>query len=161
MDYQTGYEKATALVIAALTGANSLSFGGSVHDELSWSPVMAVLDNDIFGMIGRFLEGVEVNQDTLAIDLIEQVGPIPGHYLGTEHTRKWWKKEQFIPKVADRLSYPDWMAKGKKTAIDYAKARVEEILATHKPTPLTSSQEAEIERILEEARSYYKQKGML
>jgi trimethylamine--corrinoid protein Co-methyltransferase len=161
MDYQTGYEKAIALVIAALTGANSLSFGGSVHDELSWSPVMAVVDNDILGMVGRFLEGVAINKDTLAIDLIEQVGPIPGHYLGTEHTRKWWKKEQFLPEVADRLSYPDWMAKGKKTAIDYAKARVEEILATHKPTPLTSSQEAEIEKILEEARSYYKQRGML
>jgi len=70
-------------------------------------------------------------------------------------------KEQFVPKVADRLSYPDWMASGKKSCFDYASDRMEEILATHKPTPLTPSQEEDIQRILEEARKYYREKGLI
>jgi len=53
------------------------------------------------------------------------------------------------------------MEKGKKSCIDYAKERMEEILATHKPTPLTDDQENAIENILEEARNYYKEKGLM
>jgi len=53
------------------------------------------------------------------------------------------------------------MKTGKKSCIDYAKKRMEEILATHKPTPLTPSQEKEIEKILREARKYYKEKGLI
>ena len=82
-------------------------------------------------------------------------------YLDKAHTRQWWQKEQFIPKAADRLTYPEWMECGKKSALDYAKDRVEEILATHKPKPLTASQDEEIDRILAEARAYYKKRGMI
>ena len=66
-----------------------------------------------------------------------------------------------MPRTADRLTYPEWMAIGKKGCFDYAKERMEEIVATHKPTPLTPGQEEEIERILEEARTYYREKGLI
>ena len=161
IDFQCGYEEAIGALIAALSGGNLIGLHGEIYGELAWHPVQAILDDDIAGMIGHFIQGVEVNDETLAIDLIEKVGPIPGHYLNQEHTRKWWKKEQFIPKVADRLTYPEWMKTGKKSCLDYAKERMEEILATHKPTPLTDSQEEEIERILEKARKYYKERGLL
>ena len=161
VDFQSSYEKAIGALATVVSGGNKIDFHGGVYGEVSWHPFQAILDRDIAGMIGRFIEGIEVNDETLAIDLINAVGPIPGMYLDKAHTRKWWQKEQFIPKVADRLTYPDWIAKGKKTALDYAKERMEEILATHKPKPLTPSQEEEIERILEEARAYYKKKSML
>lgn len=125
------------------------------------TPVLRVLDDDVAGIIGRFIEGAEVSDKTLALDLIEEVGLIPGHYLSKAHTRKWWKKEQFVPKVADRLTYPEWMKTGKKSCLDYAKERVEEILATHKPTPLTDDQEDAIENILKEAKEYYRKKGLI
>ena len=99
--------------------------------------------------------------ETLAINLIEQVGPIPGNFLTTEHTRKWWKKEQFIPRAADRESYPEWIKKGKKDALALAKERVEEILATHEPEPLTPEQDMAIDEILEEARRYYRKNIMV
>jgi trimethylamine--corrinoid protein Co-methyltransferase len=54
--------------------------------ELLYHPVLSILDDDIPGWIGRFLQGVAVTDETMAIDLIKQVGPIPGHYLNTEHT---------------------------------------------------------------------------
>jgi trimethylamine--corrinoid protein Co-methyltransferase len=52
--------------------------------ELLYHPVLSILDDDIPGWIGRFLQGVAVTDETMAIDLIKQVGPIPGHYLNTE-----------------------------------------------------------------------------
>jgi trimethylamine--corrinoid protein Co-methyltransferase len=122
---------------------------------------MLVLDDDIAGMVGRIVNGVLVNDETLAIDLIEAVGPIPGIYLDKAHTREWQQQEQFIPKVADRLSYPEWMERGKKSTLGYAKDRVEDILATHQPKPLTASQDEGIERILKEAREYYQKKGLI
>lgn len=161
MDFQSGYEKAMGALVAALSGSSIIMLHGGVYGELSWHPVQAILDDDIAGMICRFIEGVEVNDETLAVDLINSVGPIPGMYLDKKHTRDWWKKEQFLPKVADRLSYPDWLKKGKKSAQDYAKDRMADILATHKPKPLNASQEEEIERILGEARQYYQKKGMM
>ncbi len=161
IDFQSGYERALMALADAVSGTNEVGFHGAVHAELTYHPVMSVLDDDIAGWIGRFIEGVEVTDETLAINLIEQVGPIPGNFLTTEHTRKWWKKEQFIPKVADREPYPEWIKKGKKDAIALAKERVEEILATHKPKPLTPEQNKAIDDILDEARSFYRQKGLM
>jgi trimethylamine--corrinoid protein Co-methyltransferase len=112
-------------------------------------------------MVKRFLQGIQVNDETMALDLIDRVGPIPGHYLSEEHTRKWWMQEQFIPRVSDRLTYPEWESTGKKSALDYAKERMEEVLASHKPEPLPSSQEEEIERILKEARRFYEKEGKI
>jgi trimethylamine--corrinoid protein Co-methyltransferase len=132
-----------------------------VSAEITAHPVQAVLDDDVAGMIGRFIEGVEVSDETLAIDLISDVGPIPGIFLNREHTRKWWKKEQYMTKAADRQSYDEWKRYGKKNGLDYAKEIMEEIIATHQPDPLTESQENDIEKILEDARQYYKKKGMM
>jgi len=161
IDFQLGYEKAMNALLLALSGGNFAAFHGSISSELTHHPVQAILDDDVAGMIGRFLEGVEVSDETLAVDLINEVGPIPGFYLDRKHTRNWWKKEQFGPKVADRLTYPEWKKTGKKGALDYAKERMQEILATHKPKPLTLGQEEDIERILKEAREYYRKKGLI
>jgi trimethylamine--corrinoid protein Co-methyltransferase len=118
-----------------------------------------VLDDDIAGMVGRYLEGMSVTDETLALDLIEQVGPIPGHFLGLAHTRKWWKQEQYIPKSSDTQTYPEWLQGGKKSCVDYARERMEDIIASHKPMPLTDRQEDDLERILEDARAHYERAG--
>lgn len=161
VDFQSGYEKGVLAAIAALCGANIIPLHGALYGELAYHPVQSILDDDVAGMIGRFIEGVEVSHETLAIDLINEVGPIPGYYLNKEHTRKWWKKEQFLPKVADRLTYPEWVRKGKKDALALAKEKMEEILATHEPTPLSTEQDKELDNILEEARNYYKRRGLI
>ena len=146
---------------AAVSGAHIIQFMGGVSSELTYHPAQCVIDNDLAGDIGRFIEGIEVNEDTLAIDLINEVGSIPGHYLNKEHTRKWWQKEHFFPKVADMLDYGSWRETGRKNVLDYAQERVEEILAIHKPKPLTANQEQTIEDVLKEAREYYRKKGMI
>ena len=160
-DFQCGYEKAIMVLTAAQSGANTIGFQGGISGELTHHPIQAILDDDIAGMVGRFVEGIEVSDETLALDLIEEVGPIPGHYLGKEHTRKWWERENFVPKAADWLTYPEWMETGKKSCLDYARERMEEVLDTHKPTPLTPGQRQAVGDILKDARAYYRRKGLI
>ncbi len=160
-DYQCGYEKGMSALIQALAGPSVFFAAGSIHDELTWSPYVAAMDNDIYGIIGRVLRGVQVTEETLAIDLIKQVGPIPGNYLNTAHTRKWWKQELFIPALADRMSHPEWIKAGSKDIVVRAQEKVQEILATHEPLPLSDDENRAIDEILQEAASYYKERGLM
>jgi trimethylamine--corrinoid protein Co-methyltransferase len=162
IDWQNGAEKALMLFASAVSGTNYVSIHGCVFGELTWHPIQAIIDDEICGWVGRFLEGVQVNADTLGLDLIHDVGPIPGHFLNTDHTRKWWKKEQFVPTVFDRTSLPEWLKKGKKDIIDLARAKMQSILASHKPDPpLSAEQERAIGEVLKKARNYYSSLGML
>lgn len=161
LDVQWGYERSLSTLAAALSGANMIVLHGCVYGEYTYHPVAAVLDDDIANWVGRMIEGFEISDETLAVDLIDQVGPIPGSYLATPHTRKWWKSQQFMPALADRTSYAEWIKGGKKTAIEYAKRKVEEIINTHKVPPLSEDQDRAISEILREAESYYREKGLL
>ena len=161
IDFQAGYEKGIAALASAASGVNFMLLHLGVSAEISAHPVQAILDDDIAGMVGRFIEGEIISDETLALDVIEEVGPIPGHYLGTQHTRDWCRREQFVPSTADRSTYPEWVAQGKKSALDHARARMEEILATHEPELLSPAQEEDIQRILDDAREFYRKRDEL
>lgn len=159
-DYQCSMEKVMSVTIQALSGSNLINFMGGVYDELIFSPVVAIIDNDVARMVGRLLEGISVNKDTLAIDLIREVGPLPGHFLAKKHTKDMWKHEQLIPDLADRLAHPEWVKQGKKNIVERAREKYAEILATHKPAPLSGEQDREIDKILAGAKKYYQEKGL-
>jgi len=160
-DYQSAYEKTHIAMASALSGANMIVFHGGVTAELSYNPVLAIIDDDIAMTIGKTIEGFEVSEDSMAVDLIKEVGPVPGTFLNKSHTRTWWKKEYFMPQSADRTSYPEWKSSGQKGVIDKARERMEHILATHKVEPLSIDADREIDKILAEARKYYREKGLL
>jgi trimethylamine--corrinoid protein Co-methyltransferase len=159
IDFQNGYEKGMGILLSALSGANMINTVGGLTGELSYHPVQSVLDNDIAGCIMRFLQGVTVTDETLALDLIGAVGPIPGFYLDKPHTMRWWRKETFMPIAADTLSYPEWLKGGKQTALDYARQRADQLLAEYQPA-LTAAQEADLDRILDDARAHYRSKDL-
>jgi trimethylamine--corrinoid protein Co-methyltransferase len=161
IDVQSGYERSMTTLNAALSGANLIVLHGSVYGEYTYHPVGAVLDDDIATWVGRVIEGFEINEETLALDLIDEVGPIPGSYLDKAHTRNWWKKQQFIPKSADRATYPEWLQSGRKTALHYARERTEEILRTHKVQPLKRETDRALDEILQEAEYHFREKGLL
>jgi trimethylamine--corrinoid protein Co-methyltransferase len=161
IDYQSAYEKVHVAMASALSGANMIVFHGGVTAELSYNPLLSVIDDDVAFIIGKTIEGFNVNDETLAIDLIKDVGQGPGTFLNKTHTRKNWKKEYFMPRVADRLSYQEWISTGKKNMIEKAKERMDEILRNHKPKPMPPDRDKEIDRILSDARNYYKKKGLL
>ena len=67
-----------------------------------------------------------------------------------------------VPQASDTLTYPAWSeGGGRKRCLDSVSEKVEEMLATHEPTPLTPGQEADVARIVEEARCYYSRKGLM
>jgi trimethylamine--corrinoid protein Co-methyltransferase len=159
IDFQVGYEKSMGILLSSISGASMINAIGGLNAELSYHPVQSVLDNDVAGSIARFLEGVQVTDETLAIDLINHVGPVPGFFLDKVHTMKWWRKETFEPHAADTLPYAEWLKSGRKTALDYARQRADQLLAEYRPS-LTPAQETQLDSILEEARTYYRGRGM-
>jgi len=150
-DQQVGYEKGMASLLLAQSGVSYIIGAGGIDDEACFSIEQLIIDNEMYGMIGRFLEGITVNEETLAADLIKKVGPIPGNYLREAHTRKWWKQEQFLPTLNYRLSYEEWVQEGSKDVAARAKERAKEILRTHEVPPLPEDVDREISRILEAA----------
>ena len=161
IDFQAGYETAMAAAFSAISGATVIKFLGGLTQQLSAHPIKAIMDNDVAGMIIRFMGGITVNEETIALEVIDKVGPLPGQFLSTSHTLKWWKSEQYIPDVADLSSMTGWAKNGGKVMFDNALEKYRAILENHRPLPLTPQQEQEIEHILKDARGYYKDNGMI
>jgi len=136
LDPQAGYETATALLTSVMAGVNyHVSIGTVGPGEAGVSLEKIVLDNELAGYIKRIMQGIEVNEETIAVDVIDEVGP-GGSYLIHPHTRKWFRKEQYFPRLFDRRKYEDWARRGKKDAVKRATERVQEILRDHWPEPL-------------------------
>ena len=129
VDAQCGYESALSNLLCALGGANFIHDAAGLLDfALSVSLEKYVVDNEILGMVMRAVEGIKVNKDTLAFDLIKEVGP-GGHFVYTRHTRKHMRTEHYQPTLSDREHLENWQADGKRDTAARAKSKVEEILA--------------------------------
>ncbi len=161
IDYQAGYETTMGTTMMALSGGSVIAFGGGLTAELSAHPVKAIIDNDIIGMIKRNVQGIEVNDETLALDVIDEVGFAPTTYLGEEHTATMWRQDTYYPDLADMLDAEAWIKGGKKSIIDHGRQRMEEILSAHKICELSAGQEKMIEDILWEARNFYRANGSI
>lgn len=107
-----------------------------------------VLDNEFAGMIKHVLNGIPVNDETLALDDIHAVGPFKD-FLGTKHTLKHMNS-QSQPRLIDRRRRPNWEELGKTDVYQRACEKAREILETHQPDPLPDSVLAEIRSIIEE-----------
>ena len=151
-DEQAAYERATAALLAALGGPSMISTQfGAVNSLIDASYEQTMIDDEIAGMISRALSGVQVNEETMAVDLIAKVGP-GGHYLGQRHTKDLFLKEHYLPRLADRNSRDKWKKEGAKDIAKRARERAEEILRAHQPAPLEDDVRKELDDIIEEAR---------
>jgi trimethylamine--corrinoid protein Co-methyltransferase len=150
LDEQAAIEKAMTAVLLAEAGANLISNGGALEAEKAWSPVQLVIDSEINGMVGRILDGITVTEETLAVDVITEVGP-SGNFLRTGHTQRMWRQEQFLPKLADRLGYATWKTQGSRDITERARERALEIVRTHQVPPLPEEQDRELSRIVKAA----------
>jgi trimethylamine--corrinoid protein Co-methyltransferase len=128
--------------------------------ELAYNPILAIIDDDVAKTIGRIVESFDITDDLIGLDVIRQVGT-SGTFLSTKQTRTHWQSEDYMPKIFDKTTYQEWLNTGKKTVVDKAKEKYEEIISTHKPAPLTPEQDKDIDRILEEGTEYYRKKGLL
>lgn len=134
-DIQAGIERVATLIPAVLAGVNLITCGGTLDSTMLESHALMVLDDEICGMILRMAEGIRVNDETLALDLIRKVN-FAGHYLDQPHTVRHFRREHFVPRLLVREPYETWEKEGRTTAIERARQRAMEILAGHQPRPL-------------------------
>jgi trimethylamine--corrinoid protein Co-methyltransferase len=109
-----------------------------------------VIDNEILGMVMRAVDGIKVDDDTLAFDLIKQVGP-GGNFISTKHTRHFMRREHYQPSLSDRNSQEEWLAQGRKETWKRASKIVKEFLAQPKyslPTPIREQVLSRIDGII-------------
>ena len=151
IDAQTGFEAGLGILLATLAGINAVSGPGMLNFESCQSLEKLVIDHEICGMAQRFVEGVEVTEESLAVSLFKRVGP-HGNFLTTAHTLKWFRRDQFLPsEIIDRKDLQQWNQEGALTITDRAKKQVTEILAAHISEPLSDECDKQLKQIMRSA----------
>jgi trimethylamine--corrinoid protein Co-methyltransferase len=136
-------ERVATLMPAALAGVHFIVCAGTLDGITVLSEPLLVLDDELCGLILRLARGIEVNDETIALDLIKEVG-WQGHYLDQLHTAQHYRREHYLPRLLRRDSREVWEGKGSKTALDLARDRVRDLLAKHEPRHLDPAVEKEM-----------------
>ncbi len=130
-DMQAGWEQMCSNVMAGLSGLNMVYEAAGMHASLlGFCHESLILGDDIIGQAQRCVRGIEVNDETLALDQIAEVcmgGP--GHYLGTSQTLSRMQADYVYPALGDRTSPKEWAELEKPDLLEKATARKEAILA--------------------------------
>jgi trimethylamine--corrinoid protein Co-methyltransferase len=148
VDAQAGFESALGITLGALAGINVISGPGMLDSENCQSFEKLVIDDTVCGMALRLIRGIDVNDQTLAVDVIRKVGA-GGHFLAEKHTLEWLRKEIFEPSdVVDRQNVNAWKRLGSKDTAQRARENVQRILRDHKPDPLPSDTEKGLDNVM-------------
>jgi trimethylamine--corrinoid protein Co-methyltransferase len=141
-DVQAGFEKGMSTVLAVLAGSNFVHHAAGMLENMnSVAAEQFVIDNDVLGMAMRVVRGIEVSDETLALDVIDAVGP-GGHFLMADHTVRHMRSELYYPSaVVDRQGWDMWQQDGGLDARERARAMARDILASHRPEPLPAAVE--------------------
>lgn len=156
LDEQAAIEGSLSCYFSALTGGDLCHDVGYTESAMTGSVFQLTMMDEAIGYARRITRGIEVNEDTLAVGVINDVGP-NGHYLREPHTRKHYKSEFFYPKTLDRRNYEEWEMMGKQRMSDRVVARVHDILATHEASPLKPETQRVIQEVLEAAEDRVKE----
>ena len=145
-NWQAGIENSLSTLMASLAMSDMLLGVGLLNGSLIWSFEQMIMDCEIFDIIHKMMKGIVVNSETLAVDIIREVGP-GGHFLSQKHTRINMK-DLWLSTLMDRRPYNEWL-KAKDDARDWARKRAKKILHTHSPQPLDPSLKTELKRIIQ------------
>lgn len=133
-DVQAGYEKGITAVLAGLAGSNRvLESAGMLASLMGCSFEALVIDNEMLGMVQRTLRGIEVTDQTLAVDVVAEVAQGAGHYLGHDQTLDYMKSEYLYPELADRLPIATWEEVGSEDMLERARAETVKLMRGHYP----------------------------
>jgi trimethylamine--corrinoid protein Co-methyltransferase len=136
-DLQAGVDSAMWILWTAMCGANLVHDVGYVESGMTCSYEMIVTCDEIIGFVRRLLGGIEISRETLALDVIDEVGP-GGEYVTTDHTLRHFRNSWY-PRVFDRLNYHSWVDAGRQTAIETARGLALQAIAEHHPEPLSDT----------------------
>lgn len=148
-DWLASAENTTAALTAWLAGADGLAGAGLLRGGSVTSLVQLALDAEIASYVAATVAGVRVDDESLAVDVIEKVG-IGGNYLGEKHTRRTMR-HVWRPRFFDRVPCEQWIREGRRQSAELAAEFVERTLADHHVPPLAPALVAELERIVRRA----------
>ena len=127
-DAQAGYESMMTLMMAQMGGGNFILHSAGILENYNCvSYEKLIIDDEIIGMIRRINQGVTLDDNGLAYDVIKEVGP-QGSFISHKHTFKNFRKEFYMPRLSDRNNFERWTAQGSPTAEQRANVRWKKIL---------------------------------
>jgi trimethylamine--corrinoid protein Co-methyltransferase len=136
-DQQAAYDKFASAVTPILAGADMIAGIGLLEDCRTIWLEQLVIDSEMSRIIGRMARGIEVTEESIALDVVHKVG-VGKDYLGQRHTMEKFRTEHFLPTVTDRSSWDSWVAKGSRTTLQRAGDEVKRIFKEHKVEPVRS-----------------------
>ena len=148
LDQQATLEAGRKLMLSALAGNNLIHDLGYLDCGITSSLELLTICNEMVSQIRRFLKGIPVTPETLAVDTIAAVGP-GSHYLDHPQTRDHFHHQIWMPELISRKDYDAWQAEGGLTLRQRARAKVLKIIETHQPEPLEPEVLREMEALLE------------
>ncbi len=154
-NHQAGVEKAINGLLMVLAGGTMVSGGGCLDEALTTSAEQLVIDDEIISMLRRTVAETEVNQDTLALEMLPEA-VAAGTFLGEEHTVRHLRAGAlWIPQLFTPISYEAWDSAGRPDVFDLAHQQVEELLDSWEPVTFSSKVEAEVEDVLMESKGEF------
>jgi trimethylamine--corrinoid protein Co-methyltransferase len=147
VDEQAAIDATFSVLVALLAGTNLVHDVGYLEAGLTTSPEMMVLTAEVISMMRRFVEGVRLDAESLALEVIHAVGP-GGDFLTAEHTLSHFR-ELWQPTLMNRQRMTDWMSSGSKRLGQRLQEKTVAILEAHHPEPLPDNVREEIAHILE------------
>jgi len=149
-DTQAAAEAALSLIVETFIGGNIIHDLGYLESGLTFSFAHLIACDEIVSWIKAFIGKFEVNDETLALDVIADVGA-EGQFLKTKHTLKHYR-ERWYPKLFERATYESWQKEGGKTMNERAVEKIEQILKEHKPENLPAKVKEKIRKIVQRAK---------
>lgn len=151
---QAGMEKMLSILLPVLAGARSVGSAGHLEKNLYFSYEQLVIDDEIARYVKRLVNGFEVDKETLALDVIREVG-IGGNFLAHEHTARNFRKEFWLSSLTERLSWASWTQQELRGMEERARQKARTIITQHQPTPLGKEAIKEIDKIVEHAKKEF------
>jgi trimethylamine--corrinoid protein Co-methyltransferase len=147
---EAGIQSAFNTIPAILAGSLGIECFGILSGAEMNSPVQLVIDNEYAGALKRFARGFEVNEETLAFDLIKEIGP-GGFFAGTEHTVAHYRTEHWQPTIFAREGLNAWLAGERKTAVEKARDICASTLKDYHPAGIDEETEKELLKVIANA----------
>lgn len=148
MDVQIGHEKTLTGLMPVLAGTDLIYGLGMIDMGMAISYEQFLMDAEFVRMFKRTEKEVVVDEDALALDVIEAVGPA-GNYLSQRHTLKHMRHEISTTKLIDRQMREKWEKDGGKDMPQRARVLAKEILKDHSPAPLSADVQKKIREIID------------
>jgi trimethylamine--corrinoid protein Co-methyltransferase len=144
-DNQAGYEKGITSLLTGLSGANMIHESAGMQASLLGCCYEAMaIDSEMLGTVLRAIRGIEVTDETLSVEVIEEVVKGPGHFLGEAQTLSLMESEYIYPELGDRERPTTWEETGSLDIRARARTRVQEVLSTHYPSYIDPAVDAKI-----------------